>query len=224
MYNDKDDNNNKKNNYPANRLTVYSDKDDNNNKKNNSPDNRLTVYTDKDDNNNNKNNSPTNRLTVYTDRDDNNNNKNNSPANRLTVYTDKDDSNNNKNTLRPNENIHSRGEYNRHAGLPVKNTFVWMVSGYYILLVLLPLHLVPTFVWGRCLMTIYAFMYRDRTRPPPTVPFSSISSVTMSNRILVCRPLFLHPCTSIYSPPSYVMVFYSHHMPIPVQHPFLEFL
>ena len=36
----------------------------------------------------------------------------------------------------------------------MKNTFVWMVSGYYILLVLLPLHLVPTFVCGRCLMTI----------------------------------------------------------------------
>ena len=53
-------------------------------------------------------------------------------------------------------------------------------------------------------------------------PFSLISSFTLSNHLLLGLPLFFSPLYLHYHhPPSYVVFLSSHHMPIPLQPPFL---
>ena len=58
------------------------------------------------------------------------------------------------------------------------------------------------------------------------IPFSLISSFTLSNHLPLGLPLFLLLCTfiSITLRPSYVVLLSSHHVSIPHQPPCLEFL
>ena len=72
------------------------------------------------------------------------------------------------------------------------------------------------FMQGRCRM-VYASMYLGRTHPPPS-PFFLISSLTLSNQLLLGLYLLLLPRTSIpFRPPSYVALIFSHQMPIHLQ-------
>ena len=60
-------------------------------------------------------------------------------------------------------------------------------------------------------------MYLGRTHPPPS-PFFLISSLTLSNQLLLGLYLLLLHCTSIpFRPPSYVALIFSHQMPIHLQ-------
>ena len=61
---------------------------------------------------------------------------------------------------------------------------------------IIPIHLFPTFTWGRCTMT-YASMLLGHTLPPSSV--RCLSDITLSNHILSSLPVRLLHCTSIPS-------------------------
>ena len=84
-----------------------------------------------------------------------------------------------------------------------------------------PLYLIPTFMWVRCLTIICLHVARSYTSSPDS-PFSKISSFTVSNYLLssLPSPLYIH----FHRPPSYVVLLSLHHLPIPHQPPFLDFL
>ena len=102
---------------------------------------------------------------------------------------------------------------------PPRNIRMWVPSWHWRLL---PLHLSPTFMCGQC-MTIYASVLARSYPFSPDSPFSLISSLTLSNHLLLDispSPLFFHSHRS----PSYVVFLSSHHLPVPHQPPFLDVL
>ena len=87
------------------------------------------------------------------------------------------------------------------------------------------LHIIPIFMWGRCALCIHA--------PPcsTVVCFLPQQSLTFdiihhSNQSSSHRPSSLPSPVSLHfhRPPSYLVFLSSHHMPISLQPPFLNFL
>ena len=84
---------------------------------------------------------------------------------------------------------------------------------------ILPLHSIPTSMWGRCTMARLHVARSSMSSADSSL--SLISPISLSSNFLLCLPLFLLPCSVIYIAP---FLFLSpHHMPIPFQPSFLDF-
>ena len=84
---------------------------------------------------------------------------------------------------------------------------------------ILPLHSIPTSMWGRCTMARLHVARSSMSSADSSL--SLISPLSLSSNFLLCLPLFLLPCSVIYIAP---FLFLSpHHMPIPFQPSFLDF-